>query len=316
MHPAHTFAPADRLAQTLTRTNTIACVGLDPVLEQLPDALRTLAPVAAIEAFSRGVVQAIASAGVGVVKVQSACYERYGSAGFAAMERTIAASREAGLLVVLDAKRGDIGISASHYAAAASAMGAHWITVSGYLGPSTIEPYLQAGLGVFVLVRTSNPDSDSVQAHTLASGASVAEMMASHVRTLGERFMASEGTGPDRFSPDRLIPDRLIPDRLSPDRLSSVGAVVGATKPQDGPRLRALMPSTTFLVPGYGAQGGTLADIRGMMRPGSRTAATAGVLVTASRSVIYPKPAPDAAGTWEARVEQAARALVGELAAA
>jgi orotidine-5'-phosphate decarboxylase len=301
MHPAHTLAPADRLARTLTRTNTIACVGLDPVLEQLPDALRTLAPVAAIEAFSRGVVQAIASAGVGVVKVQSACYERYGSAGFAAMERSIADSREAGLLVVLDAKRGDIGISASHYAAAASAMGAHWITVSGYLGPSTIEPYLQAGLGVFVLVRTSNPDSDSVQAHTLASGASVAEMMASHVRTLGERFMASEGNGPDRFSPDRL---------------SSVGAVVGATKPQDGPRLRALMPSTTFLVPGYGAQGGTLADIRGMMRPGSRTAATAGVLVTASRSVIYPKPAPDAAGTWEARVEQAARALVGELAAA
>ncbi len=296
MHPAHTLAPADRLAQTLTRTNTIACVGLDPVLEQLPDVLRTLAPVAAIEAFSRGVVQAIASARVGVVKVQSACYERYGSAGFAAMERTIAASREAGLLVVLDAKRGDIGISASHYAAAASAMGAHWITVSGYLGPSTIEPYLQVGLGVFVLVRTSNPDSDSVQAHTLASGASVAEMMASHVRTLGERFMASEGNGPDR--------------------LSSVGAVVGATKPQDGPRLRALMPSTTFLVPGYGAQGGTLADIRGMMRPGSRTAATAGVLVTASRSVIYPKTTPDAAGTWEARVEQAARALVGELAAA
>jgi orotidine-5'-phosphate decarboxylase len=300
------MTPADRLAQTLTRTSTIACVGLDPVLEQLPDALRTLAPVAAIEAFSRGVVQAIASAGVGVVKVQSACYERYGSAGFAAMERTIAAARDAGLLVVLDAKRGDIGISASHYAAAASSMGAHWITVSGYLGPSTIEPYLQAGLGVFVLVRTSNPDSDSVQAHTLSSGASVAEMMASHVRTLGERFMASED--------DR--PDRLSAQSSSSECLSSVGAVVGATKPQDGPRLRALMPSTTFLVPGYGAQGGTLADIRGMMRPGSRTASTAGVLVTASRSVIYPKPAPDAAGAWEARVEQAARALVGELAAA
>jgi orotidine-5'-phosphate decarboxylase len=294
-----TTAPADLLAQALARTNTTACVGLDPVFEQLPDALRTLAPVSAIEAFSLGVVRAISGAGVGVVKVQSACYERYGSAGFAAMERTIAATRDAGLLVVLDAKRGDIGISANHYAASAKAIGAHWITVNGYLGPSTIEPYLQAGLGVFVLVRTSNPDSDSVQAHTLASGASVAEMMASHVRTLGDKFMGSTHAG------------------STP--LSSVGAVVGATKPQDGPRLRALMPNTTFLVPGYGAQGGTLADIRGLMRAGTRKASEAGVLITASRSVIYPKAdAIDASSThaWDARVHRAAQALIAELAQA
>jgi orotidine-5'-phosphate decarboxylase len=289
------MSPADTLAHALASARTFACVGLDPVVEQLPSALREGEPVHAIEAFSLGVVRAIARAGVGVVKVQSACYERYGSAGFAAMERTIAAAREAGLLVVLDAKRGDIGISANHYAAAASAMGAHWITVSGYLGPSTIEPYLQAGLGVFVLVRTSNPDSDSVQAHTLASGASVAEMMASHVRTLGEKWMGAHGR-------------------------SSVGAVVGATKPQDGPRLRALMPSTTFLVPGYGAQGGTLDDIRGMVRAGSqqtKQASHAGVLVTASRSVIYPKPASFAHAplAWHDEVEHAARTLVGELAA-
>lgn len=285
-------SPAAALFATLTRTNTFACVGLDPVMESLPASLHNQSEAKAIGTFSQGVVDAIARAGVGVVKFQSACYERYGSAGFAALEASITHARKANLLVILDAKRGDIGISANHYAAAAAGMGAHFITVSGYLGPSTIEPYLQAGLGVFVLVRTSNPDSDSVQAHTLASGSSVAEMMAAHVRDLATKYEA-----------------------LSHQGIASVGAVVGATKPQDGPRLRAIMPSVPFLVPGYGAQGGTLADIRGMMRPQRTCASDAGVLVTASRSVIYPKGA-SSNQSWDAAIEGAAKQLVAELSQA
>jgi orotidine-5'-phosphate decarboxylase len=147
-------------------------------------------------------------------------------------------------------------------------------------------------LGVFVLVRTSNPDSDSVQAHTLASGSSVAEMMAAHVRDLATKYEA-----------------------LSHEGIASVGAVVGATKPQDGPRLRAIMPSVPFLVPGYGAQGGTLADIRGMMRPQRTCTSDAGVLVTASRSVIYPKGATSNQ-SWDAAIEAAAKQLVAELSQA
>lgn len=290
---SHAASPAHALHAALTRTNTFACVGLDPVIDALPAALPSRGDVPAIQAFSAGVIAAIASAGVGVVKFQSACYERYGSAGFAALEQSIKAARDANLLVILDAKRGDIGISANHYAAAASSMGAHFITVNGYLGPSTIEPYLQAGLGVFVLVRTSNPDSDLVQAHTLASGASVGELMAQHVRDLASKF-----------------------SQLDAEGISSVGAVVGATKPQDGPRLRSIMHSSPFLVPGYGAQGGTLADIRGMMRPAKTSAADAGVLVTASRSVIYPKASASNPPRWEDAVEHAAKQLIAELAQA
>jgi orotidine-5'-phosphate decarboxylase len=145
---------------------------------------------------------------------------------------------EAGLAVVLDAKRGDIGVSAEHYAASAKSMGAGAITVNAYLGPETIKPYLSAGLGAFVLVRTSNPDSDAVQSLKLSDGRTVGEMMADHVAGLGAACVGSHG-------------------------YSDVGAVVGATKAEDGRALRARMPKQFFLVPGDGAQGGTADDIRG-----------------------------------------------------
>jgi orotidine-5'-phosphate decarboxylase len=278
---------ADLLDQCIIRAGSPICVGLDPVVENLPADCRRDHPADAIEAFSLGVIDAVRD-GAAAIKPQSACFERYGSRGFAALERTCAHARAAGLAVVLDGKRGDIGISASHYAASAVAIGAHAVTVNGYLGLSGIEPFLTAGLGVFVLVRTSNPDSDAVQSARLADDRSVAEHVGGLVATLGTAHRCSSG-------------------------VSSVGAVVGATKSADGRALRAAMPDQVFLVPGYGAQGGAADDIRALLRPASGgRGASSGVLVTASRSIIYAKPA--AGESWLVAVGRAAKGMAAEIA--
>lgn len=273
---------ADRLHDATRRTGSPVCVGLDPVLESLPADLRAQHhdPLEAIADFCRGVLHAAATHAP-AVKFQSACFERFGGRGVMLLEHLITDAASLGFAVVLDSKRGDIGISASHYAAGAKRTGAHAITVSGYLGPSGVSPFLDAGLAAFVLVRTSNPDSDAVQAHPLADGRTVAEMMADHVAALGG-------------------------GRLGACGLSDVGAVVGATKSGEGRSLRARMPTQVFLVPGYGAQGGTAEDIRALLTPRGD-----GVLVTASRSIIY---APGD-GPWRDRVAAAAKRLNAEIAA-
>lgn len=274
---------ADLLEQSIARAGSPICVGLDPVFEALPEECRCEhdAP-AAIQRFSLDVIDAV-KPHAAAIKPQSACYERYGSKGYSALEHTCRYARDKGLTVVLDGKRGDIGVSAAHYAAAAVHLGAHAVTVNGYLGASAVDPFIKAGLGVFVLVRTSNPDSDAVQSPRLEDGRTVAELLAGLVRGLGAGAMGSCG-------------------------LSSIGAVVGATKSADGQALRKAMPDQVFLVPGYGAQGGKAEDIRALLRPDGR-----GVLVTASRSIIY---APRTAGqTWTAAVESAARAMSAEIAA-
>lgn len=275
---------ADRLIDAIEARGTPACVGLDPVLDRIhPDLRDAQHPAAALGAFCEGVIDAVRPH-VQVVKLQSACFERYGAAGYAQLERSIKAAREAGLLVILDAKRGDIGISAEHYAAGAAALGADAITVNAYLGPSTVEPYLRAGLGVFILIRTSNADSNAVQSLDLADGRTVAELMADISVAIGEGHVGHHA-------------------------FSDVGVVVAATKPTDGARLRARMPQQMFLVPGYGAQGGTLETIRPLLDARGR-----GILVTASRSVIYPDLAPTATlEDWRAGVGEAAAAFAAEV---
>jgi orotidine-5'-phosphate decarboxylase len=286
---------AQRLSEHIRRAGSPICVGLDPVLESIPEAVRSAHadPVGAIRAFTLGVLDAVQGVAP-VVKFQSACYERYGHRGVEALEEGLAACESRGLLALLDAKRGDIGISARHYAAAARAARADAITLSPYLGPDTLTPYLDAGLGIFVLVRTSNPDSDAIQSERLASGATIAGHVASLVRGLGAA-------------------------RLGPSGLSDVGAVVGATKSADAMELRRLMPDTWFLIPGFGAQGGSAKDIVPMLRPGS-SPETSGVLVTASRSIIYPAqsdrpPSDRSGGDWLAAIRAAARAFHAEIAA-
>lgn len=288
---------SDRLAAAIDRVGAPACVGLDPVIEKLPDALRRPEGGIAekIEAFCGQVIDAVAPHAA-AIKIQSACFERYGAAGARAVRALVRGARALGLVVILDAKRGDIGVTAEHYAAAAfgadggdsPAHAADALTVSGYMGPDTIEPFLKPGRGVFVLVRTSNPGSDAVQSLPLADGRTVAQMMADHVHALGATRRGDRG-------------------------MSDVGAVVAATKPGEAPALRARMPDAIFLIPGYGAQGGTAADIRGMTRPNARAPGESGILVTASRSVIYAFEPGD--NDWPRAVAAAAQRFAGELRA-
>lgn len=283
---------ADRLTDAIDRLNAPACVGLDPVVESLPAALSPKndsaeSSASAIESFSLGVIDAVAET-VPAIKVQSACYERFGAPGFASMERVCAHARGAGLLVILDAKRGDIGVSARHYAHAAFVrFGADALTVSPYLGMDTLEPMLPgasaefAGTGLFALVRTSNPGSDAIQNLRLESGETLAQRVGAMVAALGESSVGARG-------------------------YSSVGAVVAATKPADAAAMRAAMPQQIFLVPGFGAQGGTIETVRELFHPNRR-----GAIVTASRSVIFAfeKDAKD----WTKSVRAAAERFVEEL---
>lgn len=281
------------------------CVGLDPVLSKLPaeltkgiDEKSAHEAVEAIYAFSSGVLAAVAPH-VPCVKLQSACYERYLWPGVEAYHRLIDEARELGLMVIGDAKRGDIGISAEHYAAGCLSdpvfedmgelAGPDALTINGYLGADSIEPFItaakQQGKGLFVLVRTSNPGGDALQGLMLADGRPVSDAVAHMVSDMGE---ASGNVGSNGYS--------------------LLGAVVGATKPADAVRLRQIMPKQIFLVPGYGAQGGGVKDVLPCFNTDGE-----GALITASRSVLYAfdkSPQTD----WRTAIRDAASELNQEVA--
>ncbi|MEM9882594.1 MAG: orotidine-5'-phosphate decarboxylase [Planctomycetota bacterium] len=281
----------DRLLDACRAKGAPVCVGLDPVVAKLPDALGGLEPVAAIERFCYEVIDAVAEH-VPAVKPQLACFERYGSVGFAVYERVVTAAHEAGLFVIGDGKRGDIGLSASHYASGLlageedGAVGCDALTVNAYLGADGVEPFVRAaaatGRGLFALVRTSNPGGDALQGLLLGDGRSVAEAVADLVADLGCGHLGQRG-------------------------YSVLGAVVGATKPADAAELRRRMPQQLFLVPGFGAQGGSADDVRACFK-----ADGTGAIVTASRSVLY---AFDPADTdWPDAVANAAVELKQQIA--
>jgi orotidine-5'-phosphate decarboxylase len=268
----HTTFFADRLAESVERKRSQLVVGLDPRLDLLPVELRgesVLGRAEAAAAYARfccGIVDAVAPYVV-AVKPQAAFFEHLGADGSEALERVCAYARDAGLLVVLDAKRGDIGSTARAYAAAylePHAEGpalADALTVNTYLGHDSVEPFLQAcrlhGAGIFCLVRTSNPGAADVQELALSDGRRVWQHVATLVAEWGADFVGERG-------------------------LSSVGAVVGATVPRAVAEARRLLPRSVLLLPGVGAQGATPADVARAFTSGPASA-----LVTAARSVIY-----------------------------
>ena len=240
----------DRLAAAVDDRRSSIVLGLDPDPARVwPQALAAgdCTPADAVVAHCSALIAAAGPACV-AVKPQVACFERLGAAGWSALERVAAAARAAGLLVLADAKRGDIGVTAEAYAAGLlgppPGLDADAMTVNPYLGEDTLEPYLATQRGVFVLVRTSNPGAADLQDATLEGGDRVWEHVA------------------------RMV------DALDAD------AVVGATQPEHLARARALMPRATFLLPGVGAQGGRVEDLAPAFEPGRH-----GGLVTASRSI-------------------------------
>ncbi len=257
---------ADRLQAAVEATGSPVCVGLDPRFDRLPDELAggagRDAEAKAIEAFCEGIIDAVADI-VPAVKIQSAYFERYGSAGVALYERMVARCHDAGLIVIGDVKRGDIGSTAETYAAAhlCGENSPDAITVNPYFGADGLAPFAatasREGKGVFMLVRTSNPSAAQVQDFADADGRHFYEHMAAQVAELGEEFSSQSG-------------------------YSCVGAVVGATYPDEARRLRDIMPRQIFLVPGYGAQGASADDCAASFKPDGT-----GAIVNASRSVIY-----------------------------
>jgi orotidine-5'-phosphate decarboxylase len=278
---------ADRLAAAVRRHGAPACVGLDPVAGRLPTGAAPASrgdEIGAIADFCLGVLDSVCDH-VPAIKLQSACFERYGPEGIALLRRLIGEAHDRGLQAILDAKRGDLGVTAEHYAAAAfegeSRQRCDWLTIQSYLGPDGIRPFLRAGHGAFALVRTSNPGGDRIQAQALAEGGTVAESVARMVAEVGSDTVGGRG-------------------------YSTLGAVVGATRPREALRLRELMPQQVFLMPGLGAQGASARDVQDLFGPQGM-----GAMVTASRSVIYAFE-EGRGGPWRAAVESAARALADE----
>ncbi|XAM00305.1 orotidine-5'-phosphate decarboxylase [Phycisphaeraceae bacterium D3-23] len=280
----------DRLLAACSAKGAPVCVGLDPVLEKIPASIDRADPAAAIEYFCFEVIDAVAPF-VPAVKPQSACFERYGGAGVAVYHRVVRYAKDAGLVVVGDAKRGDIGTSSAHYAAGllAGEGGCDALTVNGYLGGDGLEPFMDVaqrdGRGLFVLVRTSNPGGDAIQTLKLEDGRTIAQAVGDVVAQLGAGCVGDGG-------------------------YSNVGMVVGATKPADAAELRERYPQQLFLVPGYGAQGGGADGVRACFKPDGT-----GALIAASRSVNYAFTDRDPAGNaWASAVADAAQAMRDDVA--
>lgn len=293
----------DRLIEKIIEMQNPTCVGLDTVAEYLPGEMLTEVRdfkdvSAAIFEFNKNIIDSVCDI-VPAVKIQSACYEMYGGDGVKCFSDTAAYAKKKGLFVIADCKRNDIGNTAGFYARAylgetriaeknSRAAEADYLTVNGYLGTDGIKPFTDAcveyGKGIFVLVKTSNPSGGEFQNIILADGKTVYEYMGGLVEKWGNGCIGDFG-------------------------YSSVGAVVGATHPQEAEILRGEMRHTFFLIPGYGAQGGN-ADMIKCCFDGRGL----GGIVNNSRGIIcaYKK----AGGTYFGAARNAAAAMQKDLVSA
>lgn len=300
----------ERLDAGVRRTQTAALVGLDPRWDQLPESIQTAARAAggdaftirarAYEHFCRQVLEVVAPL-VPAVKPQSAFFEECGPAGVAALARVIRAARDLGLVVICDAKRGDIGSTAEAYADAylagadpdAAPFAADALTINPYMGLDTLAPFIEragrVGAGLYVLVRTSNPGAGDFQDRQ-TDAAPLFHAVAEQVERLSDAARDTAAYG-------------------------LIGAVVGATYPDELRRLRGVMPHVPLLVPGYGSQGGTSADVAGAF-----TADGGGALVNSSRGILFGwrkglLAEEFGAGRWQDAVAAATHAMRDDLAA-
>jgi orotidine-5'-phosphate decarboxylase len=282
---------ADRLAAAVSRKGSRVCIGLDPRIDLLPPELVTgLKPgragrARAYQRFCEALIESVADEAV-AVKPQVAFFEALGGPGLTALEQVCDAAAERDLIVIADAKRGDIGSTAQAYAEAWLAPRdggraiADAVTVNPYMGGDSLEPFLAAcgdGAGLFVLARTSNPGGADLQEQLMADGRPLWERTAQLIAQWGSGLVGECG-------------------------LSSVGAVVGATHPHAVERARELMPEQVLLLPGVGAQGGSAPELAAAFRDHP-----AGGLVVAARSVIYAWR--ERRGDWQQSVRAAAAEL-------
>lgn len=268
-----------RLIEAIKEKDSILCVGLDPVVNKLPQALKqeilnngsTLeAAAAAILTFNHQIIDAVADL-VPAVKPQSAYYELLGPAGVAAFEQTIQYAQQKGLFVIADIKRGDIGSTSEAYALGhmgeVDILGtkhrpfhADALTINPYLGDDSNKEFYKVandsdGMN-FVLVKTSNPSSHQIQ-NQIANGQPIYSHVAQALADSSQELTQYEG-------------------------YTNIGAVVGATYPEELEAIRKSLPNTYFLIPGYGAQGGTSDDVTAAFDEQGL-----GALVNSSRGIIF-----------------------------
>jgi len=301
---------ARRLHQAVLRKQTPAFVGLDPRFGELPQPVvhaaearcrgtRREVVAAAYEEFCFRIIDVVAPLVPGV-KPQSAFFEEAGPEGVTVLARVIRKARDAGLIVICDAKRGDIGPTAEAYAAAylagedpdAAPFAADAVTVNPYLGGDTLEPFVrlasERAAGVYVLTRTSNPGAGTFQ-DRMADGRPMYRHVAEMVEALASSTAGSEPYG-------------------------AMGAVVGATYPRELTELRAAMPHAPILVPGYGTQGGRADDVAGAF-----DAQGLGAVVNNARGINFaysrePFRSQFGEAKWEQAVEAATKEMIAQLA--
>ncbi len=294
---------ADRLAAAIQRCGNPVLVGLDPRLESLPSGLRDglaardhQAAAEAYTVFCRGVIDVVAPL-VAVVKPQAAFFEQLGPAGMQSLYDVIQYARQKGLLVIVDGKRNDIGSTATAYAqaylgdASQSAWGGDALTVSPYLGDDSLAPFMETaterGAGIFVLVKTSNPGGGLFQ-DLVCDQKPLYEHVAAFVQQWAERTAGAS-------------------------RYGAVGAVVGATYPEQLAALRGAMPNTWFLVPGFGAQGAGARDVKDAFADQGL-----GAIVNSSRGIIFAHRRPEyreslGDARWQEAVEAATCDMIQQL---
>ncbi len=310
-------AYSTRLADRIAKTNTCALVGVDPRFEMLPEPLvarwrekevadnkhsdsETYVRVNATEEFCCRLIDVVAPL-VPAVKPQVAFFEQLGPTGLLMLQRVIRHARDQGLIVIADAKRGDIGSTATAYANSwlagedpdAAPWAADCLTVNPYLGRDSLEPFVKAaaerGAGLYVLVRTSNPGAADFQDRQ-TDGQTLFDGVAAMVEQLSVQTLAGD--------------------------YGQVGAVVGATWPEELTQLREAMPHTLLLVPGYGSQGGTAKDVMSATDGNGQ-----GALINSSRAINFahlrePYAGEFGAERWEDAVEAATKAMIADLAGA
>ena len=291
----------DKLIDKIRIIGNPLCVGLDPYLDKIPPLFRDgpMTPAdpptaKATRSFQMSLIDLLEHK-IAIIKPQSAFFERMGWRGTELLEDITSYAQGKGFLVLMDAKRGDIGSTAEAYAQSFLTKDApiksDALTVSPFLGLDTLEPYIQAarinGSGVFVLVKTSNPGSGDFQ-DMLVGEKTLFEKIAEKLEPLSKDFEAPR-TG-----------------------WSSLGIVVGATYPAQGENLRELLPHTPFLIPGYGAQGGGAEDAVRTFVKGPN--GYEGGIVNSSRAILFPdKGNTNNPNEWETAISDAIEYAVDDL---
>lgn len=297
---------ADDLIAKIKEKRTPLVVGLDPRADRLPESIKTQFGVGNSELddltsvaegyweFCKAIIDVVASQ-VPAVKPQMAFFEELGGQGMLALQKVVTYAREQGLIVIMDGKRNDIGSTALAYAKAylgtppQSAWGCHALTVNPWMGHDSLQPFIDAsqtlGAGIFALVKTSNPGSQDFQEKD-SGGKKMYEWIADAIQNLAHQTLGKQGYG-------------------------IAGSVVGATYPEQLLELRSRMPESIFLIPGFGAQGGTAADVAGGF-----DANGLGAVVNSSRGIIFayensefPSPTSD----WTEAIDSATSNAIKKL---